>query len=75
MKPVHRRAVLGLIAAASMSRSSILRAGGDRALPLAKFPLRVSADKRHIEDSNGRPFLINGDSAWSLIADLNRDDA
>ena len=38
------------------------------------FPVRVSGDRRHLEDASGRPFLITGDSAWSLIADPSRED-
>jgi hypothetical protein len=39
------------------------------------FPLAVRPGKRHLEDANGEPFLIHGDTAWSLIADLTREDA
>ena len=41
----------------------------------AAFPLRYSADRRYLEDANGKPFLVNGDAAWSLIGDLSREDA
>jgi hypothetical protein len=51
------------------------------ALPIAQakgadaaFPLRVSADLHHLEDSGGRPFLIVGDTAWSLVAQLDEDN-
>jgi hypothetical protein len=43
--------------------------------PKAAFPLRIPAGKRYLEDAAGQPFLIHGDSAWSLIAQLTRDDA
>ena len=36
------------------------------------YPLRVRGG--HLVDARGRPFLINGDSAWSLIAQLRDDD-
>jgi hypothetical protein len=36
----------------------------------ASFPLKVSANHRHLEDSTGKPFLVVGDTAWSLIAQL-----
>eukprot|EP01132_Coremiostelium_polycephalum_P012496 gene12496-15273_t len=39
------------------------------------FPLRISENHRYLEDATGRPFLITGDSAWSLIGDLSREDA
>ena len=38
------------------------------------FPLAVRPGKRYLEDAEGRPFLIHGDTAWSLIADLTRED-
>jgi len=37
----------------------------------SRFPLRVSADRRHLDDADGRPFLVVGDAAWSLIAQLD----
>jgi len=39
------------------------------------FPLKVAADQRHLQDASGQPFLIQGDAAWSLIAELKRSDA
>lgn len=39
------------------------------------FPLRVAENHRYLEDAAGRPFLITGDTAWSLIGDLSREDA
>lgn len=42
--------------------------------PRVSFPLRVSADHRYLEDSAGAPFLVVGDTAWSLIAQLNARD-
>lgn len=41
----------------------------------ATFPLRTAQDGRHLEDSKGLPFLIVGDSAWSLIGDTSVPDA
>jgi hypothetical protein len=39
----------------------------------AVFPLRVSPNKRFLADVDGQPFLVNGDSPWSLMVAL--DDA
>jgi hypothetical protein len=39
-----------------------------------RFPLRLSDDRRYLVDQAGRPFLIQGDSAWSLIAQLKNDE-
>src|ERR1700739_2188986 len=38
------------------------------------FPVTLSPGKRYLEDAHGQPFLILGDAAWSLIADLTRED-
>jgi hypothetical protein len=32
------------------------------------FPLRAEAGKRYLVDHEGKPFLLHGDAAWSLIA-------
>lgn len=40
----------------------------------ARFPLAVQPGKRHLVEASGAPFLIHGDSAWSLIAELKRED-
>jgi hypothetical protein len=34
------------------------------------YPLSVDASGRHLVDQNGQPFLLVGDAAWSLIAQL-----
>jgi len=44
------------------------------AAPPVAFPLRVSADRHHLEDNSGAPFLVVGDTAWSLVAQLNETD-
>jgi hypothetical protein len=41
----------------------------------ARFPLRVAEGGRYLEDAAGRPFLMHGDTAWSLIAQLDEADA
>ena len=40
----------------------------------ASFPLRIQPHKRYLEDAAGRPFLIQGDAAWSLIAQLTKGE-
>jgi hypothetical protein len=39
------------------------------------YPIRISANERYFEDQAGKPVLIHGDSAWSLIAQLNIREA
>lgn len=46
---------------------------GDKASS-SRFPLRLAPGKRHLIDADGHPFLIHGDSAWSLIAQLRKED-
>ena len=39
------------------------------------FPLSISASKNGLVDASGRPFLMQGDAAWSGIAELSEADA
>jgi hypothetical protein len=39
------------------------------------FPVRVSANNRYLEDASGKPFLLHGDTAWSLILQLSKEEA
>ncbi len=38
------------------------------------YPLHVEAGKRYLLDAQNRPFLIQGDAPWSLIARLTREN-
>jgi len=38
-------------------------------------PLRLSANGRYLVDRHDAPFLAQGDAAWSLIANLTKEDA
>ena len=38
------------------------------------FPVRVSANSRYLEDASGRPFLLHGDTAWSLMVQLTKEE-
>ena len=51
-----------------------LVSGAGQALA-AQYPLKVSVDGRHLEDQAGQPFLINGDTPWSLIVGLTKTEA
>lgn len=57
-------AVLGWSVTAMASSASAVR-----------FPIRLSSDATYLVDQNARPFFINGDAAWSLIAQLSDEDA
>ena len=39
----------------------------------AAFPLHLEAGKRYLIDAAGTPFLMQGDSPWSLIVQLTRE--
>ncbi len=39
------------------------------------FPVRVSANGHYLEDASGQPFLLHGDTAWSLIVQLTKEEA
>jgi len=40
----------------------------------AAFPLHVESGKRYLVDAAGQPFLIQGDSPWSLIVQLSKTE-
>lgn len=39
------------------------------------YPLKQSSSKRYLTDQYNMPFFWSGDAAWSLIAQLSREDA
>jgi hypothetical protein len=39
------------------------------------YPLRVAPNRRYLVDQSGRPCLIHGEAAWSLITALTREEA
>lgn len=41
--------------------------------PKTEFPLRVVSGKRHLVDQAGTPFLLVGDTAWSLVVQLKEE--
>jgi hypothetical protein len=43
--------------------------------PGVTFPLTISSDNEVLVDQAGQPFLIRGDTAWSLIAELSKTEA
>ncbi len=43
--------------------------------PGSVFPLQRQAGVRYLVTSSGAPFLMHGDTAWSLISNLSREDA
>ena len=45
------------------------------ASPPSIFPLHVEPGKRYLVDAQGKPFLLQGDAPWALIAGLTNEDA
>jgi len=39
------------------------------------YPLHLSANNRYLVDDSGTPFLINGDTPWSLFVKLTKTEA
>ncbi len=60
-------------ASGEVSASTVVQVD-DPAPSTSLFPLRTQASKRYLVDASGKPFLIQGDSAWSLIAQLKREE-
>ena len=58
---------VGLARAATATDQGLLSAG-------SRFPLSVQPGYRYLLDASGRPFLVQGDAAWSLIAELRNDE-
>ena len=76
MRATRRGAVFGIGASWAVAAcSSALPPPPEiqRAAP-APFPLSRAANARHLVDAAGAPFMLHGDTAWSLIADLPRED-
>ena len=67
-------AVLGWGAASSLGCGSPGAIALEASLKPA-FPVRPAHAARHLVDAEERPFLLAGDAAWSLIADLPLADA
>lgn len=42
---------------------------------ITKRPFRVSENHRYLVGQDGTPFLLQADAAWSLIANLTREEA
>lgn len=60
--------------------SVLLRVAGALAVACAglgagTYPLRVGSDHRHLVDQSGTPFLVHGDTAWSLISGTTSEEA
>ena len=68
-------AILGAGSHPMAARAQTSVAPGSVDAARAAFPLTVQPGKRYLVDTVGKPFLMHGDTAWSLIAQLTREDA
>ena len=48
---------------------------GNFSSEVVSLPLNVAPGKRYLVDRQGRPFLIHGDAAWSMIAQVTLEQA
>jgi hypothetical protein len=55
--------------------SGVATASRSHADTAPHYPLKLSSDGKYIVDQENRPFFINGDTAWSLIAQLSQSEA
>lgn len=67
-------AMLSATIIAWTSTSAGYAASSTGAHDTGQFPLSVASTGRYLQDARGRPFLIHGDTAWSLIAALKREE-
>ena len=68
---ISRRAAQAIICLWLLGTLSIAATAGTDA---AVLPLKVSSNGRYLVDQNNKPFLVVGDTAWSLIAQLTETD-
>ena len=65
------RAVLALFVAVVAALAAPSARGGERPV----FPLEVAASGRYLADQRGTPFLVHGDTPWSLTHNLTFEEA
>jgi hypothetical protein len=66
---------LGVLATSPLAGCSPAAVPSTAASETAAFPLHVAADRRHLLDAHGRPFLLKGDAPWCLFSQLTLQDA
>lgn len=73
--PSRRFVASGLAASVSLAACGGASLPRRRVSPPAhgSFPLRLEAGKRYLTSAQGAPFLLHGDTAWSLIAQCSRE--
>ena len=69
MRPIFV-SLLSLLCAFGSPRARVAAAPAEAP---AAFPLRASENGRYLVDADGRPYLVIGDAAWSLIAQMREE--
>lgn len=64
----------GLTRRAALALACGMPGAALRAASAPAFPLRISANRRHLEGQDGRPFLYHADTPWHLFNKLTRDE-
>jgi len=72
--PKHRLTVLAGVAAFLLEGCACI-SGVQPATTTGFLPVRVSADGRHLIGAAGKPLLLHGDTAWSLLLQLTAAEA
>lgn len=72
--PMERAPICEAAAPAASRYGVTAPARPEARAPRPNFPIITRRGRRHLIDADGRPFLIHGDAAWSMIAELNRQE-
>ena len=64
-------ALAGCSRRAPLSLLPMMDAGA--AFGAARFPLKTVPGQRHLVDADGKPFLLTGDTGWSLLVQIDRE--
>lgn len=74
MKKSRHPTYVKIISLIFLSSVFFLAPGKSEAQTSATFPLSYSPDKRYFVDAAGKPFLIQGDSPWSILVQISEAD-
>jgi hypothetical protein len=71
LKPMKSLIMVFLMAVSSTIVQARILSGATAPI----YPLKPSANHRYFVDQNNIPFFINGDTPWSLIGQVSKEDA
>jgi len=67
------RSTFRILAAATLTLAAV--GAFAQSGPAPAYPLRLSADGRYVVDQANRPFFLNGEAAWALLAQTLPEEA